>query len=128
MSGYYEEDAPRRHRHHHSRRAPVYEEEIIENRTSRPSRQTDLIRRNRDSSSDSVEDIRRDFGPGDYVQRRTTVRDIYPAQRARSADRSRHYDDHYGDPRRSEGAIGGGRQSNDRRSMQWSLDILVNSY
>ena len=100
---YYDDQEPRRHRSHRKSRAPVYEEEVIETRNSRgaPRGQMDLIRR-RDDSSDSIEEVRRDFGPGEYVQRRTTVRDKYApepyAPRARSVDR--YDDDSYYDDRK----------------------------
>lgn len=74
-------------RHRESRRnRPAYEEEeIIESRSGPRSRQTDLVRRR----DDSVEDIERDFPPGDvYAQRRST-------RRARSDGRSRYDDDDY---------------------------------
>jgi len=103
MSGYYDADSPRRHKHH-SHRAPVYQEEIIESRTSRPQRQMDLVRRPRDDSASSIEEVRRDFAPGDgYVQRRTIVRDKYPPTRARSVDNNDYYDDYSRGSRRSDG-------------------------
>lgn len=80
-------------RHRESRRnRPTYEEETYEVRSGpRPSRHTDLVRRR----DDSVEDIEREFPPGDpYIQRRG------PARRARSAGRDR-YDDDYADRRRN---------------------------
>lgn len=80
-------------RHRESRRSrPAYEEEIYEVRSGqRPSHHTDLVRRR----DDSVEDIEREFPPGDpYVQRRGPVR------RARSAGRDR-YDHDYADRRKS---------------------------
>jgi hypothetical protein len=100
---YYDDEVPRRHRsHRHSR--PVYEEEIIESRTTRPRappQQMELVRRR--DSDESIEEVRRDFPPGDgtYIQRKTTTRDRYP--RARSMDRRSYYeeDDYYRDePRR----------------------------
>lgn len=82
-----------RHRDRDSRRdRPVYrEEEVVETRTGqRPPRQMDLVRRR----EDSVEEVEREFPPGDtYVQRRST-------RRARSDGRHR-YDDDYEDDRRS---------------------------
>ncbi|KAA6410907.1 MAG: hypothetical protein FRX48_05217 [Lasallia pustulata] len=108
---------PRRHRDR-----PVYEEEeIIEtsNRPRRGGRTMDLARRSRDDS-DSIEEIQREFPPGEgaYVQRRTTVRDKYATGpgRARSIDRG-YEDDYYGvDARRSDTAIGGGRRRGGRDS------------
>ena len=93
MSGYYDDDYSRPRRSHRSSRRPVYEEEIIETRNGRPSQaQMDLVRR-RDSDSD-VEEVRRDFPPGQdgtYVSRKYSTRDRYaPAPRARSHGR---YDD-----------------------------------
>lgn len=110
MSGYYNEyeDQPRRQKSHRSRR-PVYEEEIIEQRTTRPARQMpmDLVRR-RDDSSDSVEEVARDFPPGGGYQRRSkTYHDSYPPPRARSIGRKTHsYNDYYyEDSRRSDGDV-----------------------
>lgn len=113
MSSYYQDqDVPRRHRSHRPR--TYEEEEIIEARNTRAPRNPgnmELVRR-RDSSTSSIEEIRRDFAPGEYIKRKTTVRNRYPAQRARSADRGRYEDDYYyGDPRRSDGALGGGGRS-----------------
>lgn len=94
MSGYYDDDEPRR-RSTRSRRQPVYEEEIIEKRSTRPRQQMEMVRR-RDDSSDSVEEVRRDFPPGDgvYVKRRTTTRDKYAAPRARSVGRDSYYENY----------------------------------
>ena len=123
MSGYYDDEPPRRHRTHRESRRPVYEEEEViqsHTRNGRPTRQMDLIRRPRDDSASSIEEVSRDFPPGGgaYVKRRTTTRDAYPPARARSADRSRYYDDYYGgDPRRSEGAIGGRSRRSDARGQ-----------
>ena len=104
MSGYYDDEQPRRHRsHRHSR--PVYEEEIIESRQTRgagrePDRM-ELVRRR--DSDESVEEVRRDFPPGDgtYIKRKTTTRDRY-APRTHSTDRrSAYYDDGDDEPPRS---------------------------
>lgn len=82
-----------RHRDRDSRRdRPSYkEEEIVETRTGpRQSHQMDLVRRR----DDSVEEVERDFPPGDgYVQRRST-------RRARSDGRGRYDDDDYYEDRR----------------------------
>ena len=100
MSGYFD-DEPRRRSHRTSRR-PVYEEEVIETRNPRPSRQMDLIPRR--DSDDSVEEVRRDFAPGDgtYVSRRVATRDRFNPPAPRSSGRSTYYseDDHHGDRRR----------------------------
>lgn len=86
MSGYYEEPKRRSHR---SKR-PVYQEEVVESRTGRSGRGTDLVRRR--DSSDSIEEVRRDFPPENaYIQRRYTARDKY-APRTRSVDRSAYHD------------------------------------
>ena len=116
------QDAPRRRKTERSRRdRPVYEEEIIETRNGPPrgGRTTDLARRPRDDS-DSIEEIQREFPPGEgaYVRRRTTVRDKYATGpgRARSIDRG-YEDDYYEvDARRSDTAIGGGRRRGGRDS------------
>ena len=82
-----------RHRDRDSRRdRPTYrEEEIVEARTGpRQPHQMDLVRRR----DDSVEEVERDFPPGDgYAQRRST-------RRARSDGRGRYDDDDYLDDRR----------------------------
>ena len=112
MSGYYDDDTPRRRSHRTSRR-PVYEEEVIETRGPRANRTTDLIRR-RDSDED-VEEVRRDFAPGEgaYVSRKYSARERRAPARARSVGRSSYYsDDDYEDSRR-----GGGRRR-DRESNQ----------
>ena len=133
MSSYYQDqDVPRRHRSHRPR--TYEEEEIIESRNTRaPPRNLgnmELVRR-RDSSTSSIEEIRRDFAPGEYVKRKTVVRNRYPPQRARSADRGRYNDDYYGDPRRSDGALGGGRSSrryDDRYEEKRSKTLSVELY
>jgi hypothetical protein len=103
MSGYYDDEEPRRHRSHRSRR-PVYEEEVVETRTTRApaSRQMDLVRRPRDESEDSIEEVRRDYIPVGAA-RRGAGRDPYAQPRARSVGRGGYYDDDYhGAPRRSD--------------------------
>jgi hypothetical protein len=117
MSNYYDDEAPRRHKSHRSRR-PVYEEEVVEQRTSRPARQMDLVRRPRDESTSSVEDIRRDFAPGDgtYVQRRKVVREKYAPPRARSVEHDSYYDDRSRD--------GGSRRSR-RRDEKGNGSLLT---
>jgi hypothetical protein len=52
-----------------------------------------MVQRRRDDSSDSIEEVERDFGDGDYVKRKTTVRE--GTRRTRSAGRYRDYDDGY---------------------------------
>ena len=107
MSSYYDDETPRRRSHRKSR--PVYEEEIIERRSTKPkdSGQMQLVRRR--DSEDSVEEVRRDFPPGDgtYIQRRTTTRDRY-GHRRRSAD----YD--YDDADQYESRRSGPRRSSHR--------------
>lgn len=101
MSGYYDDDPPRRQKSSRSSRRPVYEEEVIEQRSSRPSRQMELVRRPRDDSSDSVEEIKRDLPRNaTYVKRRSVVRDVNPP-RARSADRRGSNEESYAGSRRS---------------------------
>ena len=105
---YYDDgqDAPRRHksgRDRDSRRSrPVYEEdEIIEKRRG-PLRQEvqthrELIRR---QDSDDIEEVQRDFPPGEGYGRRGTA---YPPRRARSDGRRDRDYDSYGGGRRSRG-------------------------
>ena len=103
MSGYYD-DGDRPRRSHRSSRRPVYEEEIIETRNPRGSRQPqmDLVRRR--DSDDDIEEVRRDFPPGDgaYISRHYQTKERYaPQPRARSAGRGSYYDDDsYYDSRR----------------------------
>lgn len=91
----------------------------------RPTR-TELVRRARQDSDLSIEEVQRDFPPGQDYDR--------PRGRARSYDRGRGYDDDdeyyaaaavYGrDPRRSEGDVGsirGGRRPRRDRSRSKSL-------
>ncbi|MCJ1387489.1 hypothetical protein MMC18_000332 [Xylographa bjoerkii] len=87
----------------------------------------DLVRRPRDDSSSSVEEVRRDFAPGDgaNVYRRTTVRDKYTAPRARSVEHS-YNDDSYTDSRRSEGGRRSGRRD-DRGSRRSRYDSYSES-
>ena len=90
---YYDDEEPRRHKSRRHR--PTYEEEVIETRTGRNNRNinrhTEIIPRPRDSSMSSVEEVQRDYlpGGGEYVRRKTTVKDKYG--RARSVDRSDYY-------------------------------------
>ncbi len=85
----------------HRRDRPAYrEEEIVEARTG-PRRHTELVRRR----SDSVEEVEREFPPGEaYIQRRTTTRRAHSDGRGRhdnayykdKQDRNRRYDDRKG--------------------------------
>ena len=130
MGSYYDDDPPRRHRSHHQSRRPVYEEEeVIESRSSRPQRQMDLVRRPRDDSTSSVEEIRRDFAPGEgaNVYRRTTVRDKYGAPRARSVEHS-YNDTRYADSRRSEGGRRSGRRDDRGTPDQSTVSINANAH
>ena len=100
----YHSSDDRRYKKDSRRRRPKYEEEeIIESHgSSRPSRQTDLVPRR----DDSVEDIEREFPPGDpYAQRRGGTR------RARSDPRHRYDNDDYYDDRRR------GKRYDERKSM-----------
>ena len=119
---YYEDEQPRRHRsHRHSR--PVYEEEQRSYRPKPPPQHMELIRRR--DSDESVEEVRRDFPPGDgtYIQRKTTTRDRYP--RARSVDRHSYYEaDYYEDPRRSDPRVS--RRS--RRYGTWIGFVVHRNY
>lgn len=107
-ASYDTQDPPRRHRseRHRDRRSrrdappPDYRETTyVEKREGPiPSGHMELIRRTRDDSDEYVEEVRRDFPPGDgaYHQRRGAPRDQYAPRRARSADRGRYKDDYYG--------------------------------
>ncbi len=91
MSGYYEDDEPRRHRSHRTSRRPVYEEEVVESRGARPTRGMDLVRRR--DSDESSEEIRREYPPGEggYVQSRRYTRDKYAPAPARARSAGRHH-------------------------------------
>lgn len=81
----------------HRRNRPTYrEEEVIEARSGpRLSRHTELVRRR----SDSVEEVEREFPPGDpYVQRRNTTN---TTRRAHSDGRGRYEDGYYKEKRGS---------------------------
>ncbi len=107
---YYDDDAPHRHRSgrdRDSRRSrPVYEEEeIIEKRRTHPRQEVqthrELIRR---QDSDDIEEVQRDFPPGEgFSGRRGAYRDPYPPRRARSDGRRDRDYDSYGGGRRSKG-------------------------
>ena len=107
MSYYDDNDAPRRHRSgrdRDSRRSrPVYEEEeIIEKRRGPPRQEVqthrELIRR---QDSDDIEEVQRDFPPGEGFGRRGAYRDPYPPRRTRSdGRRDRDYDGYGGGRRR----------------------------
>lgn len=135
MSYYDDDNRPRRHRSERQRRprATEYSDETyVESRGNGPRssrQQTDLVRRPREDSDLSVEEVERDFPPGGggYVKRKTTVREG-GVRRAHSAGRDRGYYDGYGDPRRNDdfvavkrssrrygdGGGGGGRYDDDR--------------
>ena len=106
-----------RHRDRDSHRdRPLYrEEEIVEARTGpRASHQMDLIRRR----EDSVEEVERDFPPGDgYVQRRST-------RRARSDGRGRYEGDDYYDDRRRGTRHGGGKSMSIASIPQTKADMF----
>ena len=116
---YYDDDAPRRHRSgrdRDSRRSrPVYEEEeIIEKRRGPPRQEVqthrELIRR---QDSDDIEEVQRDFPPGEgFYGRRDAYRDPYPPRRARSDGRRDRDYDGYGGGRKSKGY-------DDRRGKLW---------
>jgi hypothetical protein len=112
-----------RHHHHHDRdrdreREREYESEPryaeiretyvrgpapIDPDSPYPSRATDLIRRPREDSDLSVEEVRRNFPPpeGAYINSRSMVRDdrYGPPVRSRSADRGGRYDQYLDDQR-----------------------------
>ena len=106
---YYDDgpDPPRRHRSGRDRRSrPVYEEEeVIEKRRGPPRQEVtthrELIRR---QDSDDIEEVQRDFPPGEgFYGRRGPYRDPYPPRRARSDGRRDRDYDAYGGGRRSRG-------------------------
>lgn len=94
----YETYDDRNHRSdRHRRNRPAYrEEEVIEARSGpRLSRHTELVRRR----SDSVEEVEREFPPGDpYAQRRNTTNST---RRAHSDGRGRYEDGYYREKRGS---------------------------
>lgn len=131
MSSYVSyEDAPvRRRKSERDRRSGrgtkeyVEEETYMARGTNNAPRQMSLVQRRRDDSPDSIEEVQRDFPPGDggYVRRKTTVRES--GRRARSASgrdtyaRDRDYDDGYG-RRTSEYSGRSRRESDDKRSRK----------
>ncbi|KIW85709.1 hypothetical protein Z517_01101 [Fonsecaea pedrosoi CBS 271.37] len=92
---YYDDDRPRRQKSTRERsRRDDYEDTIYDTST----RDTRIVKR-RDDSVDSIEEVSRDFAPGDRgtVYRETTVRKSgHRPVRARSSD-DRYYDDRYDD-------------------------------
>lgn len=91
----------------HRRTRPAYrEEEFAEARSGpRLSRHTDLVRRR----SDSVEEVEREFPPGDpYVQRRNTTK---TTRRAHSDGRGRYEDGYYKEKR-------GSKRYDDRKGIK----------
>ena len=109
---YYDDgqDAPRRHRSARDRDSrrnrPVYEEEEIIEKRRGPLRQEvqthrELVRR---QDSDDVEEVQREFPPGEgFSGRRGAYRDPYPPRRARSDGRRDRDYDAYGGGGRSRG-------------------------
>lgn len=90
----------------HRRNRPAYrEEDVLEARSGpRLSRHTELVRRR----SDSVEEIEREFPPGDpYVQRRNTTN---ATRRAQSDGRGRYEDGYFKEKR-------GSKRHDDRRGI-----------
>ncbi|KIX05013.1 uncharacterized protein Z518_05885 [Rhinocladiella mackenziei CBS 650.93] len=93
---YYDDDRPRRHRSTRERsRRDDYDDTVYDEDT----RETRIVKR-RDDSADSIEEVSRDFAPGDRggaYYRETTVRKSgHRPTRARSTD-DRYYDDRYDD-------------------------------
>ncbi|KIW95244.1 uncharacterized protein Z519_03828 [Cladophialophora bantiana CBS 173.52] len=92
---YYDDDRPRRQKSTRERsRRDDYEDTVYDNNT----RDTRIVKR-RDDSVDSIEEVSRDFAPGDRgtIYRETTVRKSgHRPMRARSSD-DRYYDDRYDD-------------------------------
>ncbi|OAP60723.1 hypothetical protein AYL99_05725 [Fonsecaea erecta] len=92
---YYDDDRPRRPKSTRERsRRDDYEDTVYDTNT----RDTRIVKR-RDDSVDSIEEVSRDFAPGDRgaIYRETTVRKSgHRPIRARSTD-DRYYDDRYDD-------------------------------
>lgn len=99
---YYDDERPRRHRSTRERRTRDDYDAEPYYKSSGGARDTSLVRRPRNDSFSSVEEVRRDFPPhGDYP-RKSTARE---GRRSRSDggrdkygdpydDRSSHYDDY----------------------------------
>jgi hypothetical protein len=95
MSSYYDDDRSRRQRSTRERRRDDYDDSTVYDQNMRDTR---IVKR-RDDSLDSVEEVSRDFAPGDRgaVYRETTVRKSgHRPIRTRSSD-DRFYDDRYDD-------------------------------
>ena len=125
MSYYDDDRPPRRNRSTKERRPRDYtEEETYVGRGGLDPRDSRQLVRRRDDSTSSVEEITRDFAPGEgsgYVRRKTVVREgVRPARRARSVGR---YDDGYDDSRRSDYASSkrSSKRSDDRRKYLLGL-------
>ena len=92
---YYDDDRSRRERSTRERRRDDYDDGTVYDTNTRDTR---LVKR-RDDSVDSVEEVSRDFAPGDRraVYRETTVRKSgHRPVRPRSSD-DRYFDDRYDD-------------------------------
>jgi hypothetical protein len=95
MSSYYDDDRSRRQRSTRERRRDDYDDSTVYDQNVRDTR---IVKR-RDDSVDSIEEVPRDFAPGERgaVYRETTVRKSgHRPIRTRSSD-DRFYDDRYDD-------------------------------
>jgi hypothetical protein len=107
----YDDERPQRHRSTRERRAhDDYDMDPYQKSGGGP-RETSLVRKGRNGSFSSVEELQRDFPPAAGYSRKTTVRE---GRRARSAgghdrygdpydDRSSHHDDYASSKRGSKG-------------------------
>ena len=113
---YYDDERPRRHRSTRERRTRDDYDVDSYHKSGGAIRETGLVRRPRDDSFSSVEEVPRNFSPDGGYPRKTAVRG---APRARSAgghdrygdpydDRSSHYEGHVASRR-------GSKRYDDRR-------------
>jgi hypothetical protein len=116
---YYDDERPRRHRSTREARTRDGYDEDPYHKNGGGGRDTSLVRRRRNDSFSSVEEVQRDFPPAAGYSRKTTVRE---GQRTRSAgerdryaepydDRTSHHDDYYASSKRGSKRNDGKRES-----------------
>ena len=94
---YYEDERPRRHKSTRERRKDDYDDSGYD---ARDSKSTTVVRRSRDDSVSSVEEVTRDFPPGEHgggYFRETTVRKQGHRPVGTRTKSDDYYDDRYDD-------------------------------
>jgi hypothetical protein len=117
---YYDDERPRRHQTTRERRTrDDYDTDPYYKNSGGGGRDTDVVRKSRNDSFSSVEEVQRDFPPAGGYSRKTTEREV---RRARSAggrdrhggnpydDRSSYHDDYASSKR-------GSKRYDDRREQ-----------